>query len=323
MSCGRTSLTPLIAMAKLIPSIETPIDEGLIGTPGDTEIEPPVETPGETETPVIPEDFNVEEKLARARALFAQDRADEARELYTQILQHDGTVAIAHRDLGIIAYEEGSLAQAKKHLTDAEALAPGDYDTLLRLGYVLDELDEDTAAIERLDAAAKIKADDFDLFLKLAQLQEQEGRLSDAAQSYIKANQLDSSSHAVHLGLGEVYSTLGKQDSIYIDRALGELDAAKAINPDDYQAYNKKGFLLARYKNDYNGAVQEWLKVIELLPNYAKAYRNVARAYYVLGRYDLCVQTWETGMEKDPDYQPDERELAMVRDAREKAGGGG
>ena len=35
---------------------------------------------------------------------------------------------------------------------------------------------------------------------------------------------------------------------------------------------NKKGLLLARYKSDYDSAVQEWLKVIELLPNYAKAY---------------------------------------------------
>jgi len=74
--------------------------------------------------------------------------------------------------------------------------------------------------------------------------------------------------------------------------AMSSFDRAIAANPNDVEAYYKRGVLSVRSRN--GAAAKENLdKAIALNPQYAPAYKELAEMYYSAGQYDKAVSTFK------------------------------
>ena len=79
------------------------------------------------------------------------------------------------------------------------------------------------------------------------------------------------------------------QDKGQWDKAIAEYNKAIEINPSYAEAYYNRGVAYGR-KGQYDQAISDCNKVIELNPSYAKAYYNRGVAHYFKGKYD---KAWE------------------------------
>ncbi len=73
------------------------------------------------------------------------------------------------------------------------------------------------------------------------------------------------------------------------DQAIADYDKAIEIDPKFGKAYNNRGYAYGK-KGDYDQAIANYNKAIEMDPEYGKAYGNRAIAYYFKKEYD---KSWE------------------------------
>ena len=63
------------------------------------------------------------------------------------------------------------------------------------------------------------------------------------------------------------------------------------MNPEDFIAYNNRGLAYAN-KGEFNAAIQDYDKAIELNPQSADAYINRGNAYDEKGEFDTAIQDY-------------------------------
>jgi tetratricopeptide (TPR) repeat protein len=125
------------------------------------------------------------------------------------------------------------------------------------------------------------------------------------AQAYGESNVKDITKPLTYVKTAEVLSK-GKDDpslmvargDIYLltdqggGEAMSSFDRAIAANPNDVEAYYKRGVLNVRSRN--GAAAKENLdKAIALDPNYAPAYKELAEMYYSAGQYEQAVNAFQ------------------------------
>ncbi|MEW5912653.1 MAG: tetratricopeptide repeat protein [Thermodesulfobacteriota bacterium] len=92
------------------------------------------------------------------------------------------------------------------------------------------------------------------------------------------------------------------------DQAIADFSKAIEINPKYAKAYYNRGISWRR-KQQIEKAIADYTKAIELNPNYAKAYGNRAVALALLGRYKEALADAQRGTELDPSRQTKNREI--------------
>ena len=96
------------------------------------------------------------------------------------------------------------------------------------------------------------------------------------------------------------YSAGAKYDLGDYEGAVQDCNKAIELDPDYASAYYNRG--IAKYGlGDYEGAVQDYSKAIELNPDYANAYYNRAYAKDNLGDYEGAVQDYSKAIELSDD----------------------
>ena len=88
------------------------------------------------------------------------------------------------------------------------------------------------------------------------------------------------------------------------------LSAAKT-SPSSHQNHNNLGDLYARH-GDYQKAVEEFQKAIELKPNYGDAYHNLANVYHQMGQDDLAEQNYQKALSFNPNLWQSYQNLAAI-----------
>lgn len=83
------------------------------------------------------------------------------------------------------------------------------------------------------------------------------------------------------------------------DKAIGEFTKAIEMNPKDTRAYNNRG-LAYSHKGSYDQAISDFTKTIEIKPDdfYAPVLRS--QAYYKKGSYDQAIADCNKIIERDP-----------------------
>src|SRR3989344_2576025 len=84
-----------------------------------------------------------------------------------------------------------------------------------------------------------------------------------------------------------------------IDRAIEDYNKAIAINPDSVEAYNNRGFAYHK-KGQYDMAIEDFNKAITLNPNDAEAYYIRGLAYHNNGQYDKAIEDFNKAIALDP-----------------------
>ena len=87
------------------------------------------------------------------------------------------------------------------------------------------------------------------------------------------------------------------------DRAITDYNKAIELDPKYVHAYNNRGRAYADNKKDYDRAITDYNKAIELDPKYVHAYNNRGRVYaYNKKDYDRAITDYNRVIELDPKY---------------------
>jgi ankyrin repeat protein/cytochrome c-type biogenesis protein CcmH/NrfG len=83
------------------------------------------------------------------------------------------------------------------------------------------------------------------------------------------------------------------------DRAISDFDKALELDPNYAFAYSNRGYAYAD-KGDYDRAISDLDKALELDPRYAEAYLNRGLACYRKGSYDRAISDFDKALELNP-----------------------
>ena len=95
---------------------------------------------------------------------------------------------------------------------------------------------------------------------------------------------------------GRSYSDKGDYD-----RAIADYDRAIELQPSYVIAYNNRGAAYGS-KGDYDRAIADYDKAIQLQPDYAVAYNNRGWVYFKKGQYDRAIADADRAIQLQPDY---------------------
>ena len=96
------------------------------------------------------------------------------------------------------------------------------------------------------------------------------------------------------------------------DQAISDYNKALEINPRNANAYSNRGNVYY-HKGQYDQAISDYNKALEINPRFAKAYSNRASAYKSIGQYD---KAWEdVDKAQDLGFKINPRFLRLLRKA--------
>lgn len=159
-------------------------------------------------------------------------------------------------------------------------------------------------ALNAASRAAKLDAQSFDIWLRLAILQQKTGKSEAALQSYQKARAIQDSA-VVSNGLGMLAMASG-------DQATAEKEIRNAIRmePGYAAAHYNLGVLFAAQKN-YADAAKSFTTAAEKDPDDFRAYYNLALARIELGKKSEARQALQQYLKILPEELMQERQDAM------------
>lgn len=84
--------------------------------------------------------------------------------------------------------------------------------------------------------------------------------------------------------------------------AVIAINRAIAINPNHVEARTLLGWVESEIRGDFDSAIREYQKVVELRPNSAEAYNNLGVAEKRKGELDKAADAFNKSLERKPDY---------------------
>lgn len=111
---------------------------------------------------------------------------------------------------------------------------------------------------------------------------------------YIKRHPKDSRAYTKR---GVRYLWLRKDD-----KAKRDLEKAIALNPNNAEANDDLGVVLAR-KRDYGKAIKHFTATVTIDPTYAKGWHNLAMTYYIIGQSKLALGAVNSSLNLSPDQR--------------------
>ena len=125
----------------------------------------------------------------------------------------------------------------------------------------------------------------------------QNNNLDDAITYYTEVISLDSDHSIIpqaYHNRGNAYYFKGEYD-----RAIADYDKTIELNPNEAQTYYNRGN--AYYsKGAYDRAITDYNNAIILNPRFAQAYHSRGNAYYVKGAYDLAIADYNNAIKWNP-----------------------
>jgi len=124
-----------------------------------------------------------------------------------------------------------------------------------------------------------------------------EGRIDEAIDHYLKALQINPYYEKAHYNLG-----VALQDEGRIDEAIDHYLKGLQINPDDEKAHYNLGIAL-QGEGRVDEAIDHYLKALQINPYYEKAHYNLGIALQDEGRIDEAIDHYLKALQINPDYE--------------------
>ena len=121
-----------------------------------------------------------------------------------------------------------------------------------------------------------------------------EGRTSEAIDSYEKAIRADADYVPAHLDLGSTLVLDGKWNE-----AAQQYVAVLRLAPATAEAYNDLGYILVA-QGRYDKAIAYYYHAIQLKPDFASAYHNLGLTFANTGRWDQAIRNYRVALQLDP-----------------------
>ncbi len=100
-----------------------------------------------------------------------------------------------------------------------------------------------------------------------------------------------------HMKKGRIYARKGEYE-----KAIKEYTKAIELKPDYVEAHNELGCAYDDIK-EYEKAIEKYSKAIELKPDYEMAFYNRGNAYYHMRKYEKAIEDYTRAVELQPDYE--------------------
>jgi predicted O-linked N-acetylglucosamine transferase (SPINDLY family) len=232
--------------------------------------------------------------LQKGFVLHQQNKLQEAKVIYEQVLAIEPNDFNALQFLGLLYAQTNEFLKAVKFLSKAIQINPNNVDCWSNYGNVLQELKRFDEAIACYDKALRIKKDAFIYYNRGSALKELK-RFDDALASYTQAININPDAD-IYNNLGYVLQVLHR-----LEEALVSYDQAISIKPDHAEAYFNRGSVLQELKR-FDESLAGYEQAIGIKPDYAAAYTNLGNVLKELKRFDESLSSYEQAISIKPDY---------------------
>jgi Tfp pilus assembly protein PilF len=93
--------------------------------------------------------------------------------------------------------------------------------------------------------------------------------------------------------------------------------ATAKTSPSSHQNHNNLGDMYTRH-GDYDKAIEEFKKAIELKPNYGDAYHNLANVYHLKGQDDLALENYQKALSFNANLWQSYQNIAAIYFTQQK-----
>ncbi len=233
-------------------------------------------------------DPRVQELYAAAKA--AQSRGDvaAAEAKYEEILRIAPKLGPAYNNLGALYFRERDYAKAADVLERGLKVNPGMPSAAALLGISLYNSGDYAKARPRLEAAIHANPADNNAPLFLAKDLTKLGEFSAAAAELEKLGARDPKNQEVWYLLAKIHMQLSEQ-------ALARMNA---IDPNSVLAHQLSGEVMESM-NNYDGAVVELKKAVELAPRLPGNHYKLGDAYWNLSQWDSAAEQFQAELQVD------------------------
>ena len=287
--------------------------------------------------------------LNLAKALIAQDRAEEAMDAARIAVAQRPDSHDAHVNLGIALSHLERFDEAEDHFRRAIAIAPGESSPLANLGVLLSRRNRLDEAETYLRRALERAPRDPSVLGNLARLLDVRQQPEAALAHYDRLIARGAADAATYTAKGDILSRLQRYDE-----ALAAWQRALAFGPEPAAAfslhlsmgratwardrsadaaavhYERALRIDARHPGvladlaslriaqaRYEDAVERFRAAIAMAPETAKFHAGMGYALYRLGRADAAVESLERALALDPTLDEARGHLALARQGRE------
>jgi tetratricopeptide (TPR) repeat protein len=247
------------------------------------------------------DDPRIEKLYAEAKE--AQTRGDQAGAIakYKSMLQIAPRLAAGYNNLGMLYFQQREYRQAIEVLEKGLAVDPKMASASALLGISLYEAGDYGKARARLEAALRFNPKDNHAELFLANDLIKLGDLQAASRHLEELARREPNDQEVFYLLGEVYMQLSEQ-------ALTKLNA---IDPNSVYVHEMSGEIMESMKN-YDGAVVEYKKAIEMAPQQAGTHYKLGNTYWLLGEWDAAFKELQAELVNDPTHCKAQAQIANI-----------
>lgn len=234
-------------------------------------------------------DAQVEQLHADAQRLQARGDLAAAASKYEEILALSPKLAAAYNNLGMLYFKQGEFPKAAAVLEKGLKVNPGMASAHALLGISLYEMEDYAAARPHLETALKVNPEDNNAELILVNCLTKTGDFDAAAKHLQLLAKRQPNNQQVWYLLGKVYIQLSEQ----------ALEKVNTINPNSVWAHQVSSELAESLKN-YDGAVAEMKKAIEIAPRQPGLHFKLGDLYWVQRQWDPAFAEFQIEATIDP-----------------------
>lgn len=234
-------------------------------------------------------------RISQALDLHRQGRLEQAREIYSSVLESDPACVDALHFLGLIAHQQGDHAEAVKRIGEAIAAAPHLPYPHSNLGLALHALGRDAEALASYDRALAIKPDYAEALCNRGNSLAALGRPAEALASYDRALASRPGWAEAHYNRARALHTVAR----FAD-AVAAYDRALAIRSEYPEAWCDRGSAL-RELGRSDDALASFDRAVSLRPEYGEAWINRGIALRELGRLALALASYDRALAHAPE----------------------
>lgn len=217
--------------------------------------------------------------------------------LYSRALQLIPNNYIAHNNLGLTLASEGKFRETMTDFIRPVTSNPEYTKAYQTLGYDVEEIKNQEAAIQRYFKAIELNPKDADAYYNLGVLFAQRKKTIQAIFYYLEALRLNPEDSDAHNNVGNIFMRQNK-----LTEAIYHFSEAVRIHPD----YDKVWYNLGEaYKGQgtFSKAIQHYQRAIVINPDYARAYSGMADVFTLQKKREDAVSWYRKALAIDPQLE--------------------
>lgn len=232
---------------------------------------------------------SVEDLYAQAKAAQAKGDLNGAIHKYEEILKVEPALGAAYNNLGALYFRQRDYAKAATILEQGLKVDPSMNSATALLGISLFEMGDLKRAAPRLEAAVRANPQDANARLYLAKALMKLNEFPGATAQLQQLTAQQPKNQEVWYLLARVYMKLSEES----------LARMNAIDPNSVLAHQLSAEVMEAM-NNYDGAVVELKKALEMEPRRPGSHYKLGDAYFSMNQLDAAVSEFQAELAVDP-----------------------